>query len=202
MTRDHAAPTTFSFLLLSLAFSFVDASPLKDFPHQRAVSSGFQRSQAWFDVGSSANDTLARTNGRIANGQYAAKGQFPYAARMMIGTGNSVYTCGGVLIGSRVVLTAAHCVTDNDGALLDPGLIQLKIGVVDTSKSSPIYRVRSTITPMYNPYTMWGDVALLELSRPAKSPAARATLAPASRSVKSGSLITVMGWYGKSMGFT
>jgi len=52
---------------------------------------------------------------RIVNGEDAALGQFPWLVNLGYkrnGAGEPLFKCGGSLIGSRHVLTAAHCVTD------------------------------------------------------------------------------------------
>jgi len=52
---------------------------------------------------------------RIVNGEDAALGQFPWLVNLGYkrnGAGEPLFKCGGSLIGSRHVVTAAHCVTD------------------------------------------------------------------------------------------
>ena len=47
---------------------------------------------------------------RICNSIPAAPKQFPWQVAILIFIGNSIYFCGGSLISSQWVLTAAHCV--------------------------------------------------------------------------------------------
>jgi len=52
---------------------------------------------------------------RIVGGQDAQLGQFPWLVNLgyqQAGAGQTLFKCGGTLIGARHVVTAAHCVTD------------------------------------------------------------------------------------------
>lgn len=47
---------------------------------------------------------------RIVNGQNAAANQFPHQALVFISTLQGTFQCGGSLISSNWVMSAAHCV--------------------------------------------------------------------------------------------
>lgn len=77
---------------------------------------------------------------RIAHGRSAKSGQFPFMASIYY---TDFHTCGGTLINSRVLLTAAHCVVNPDtGALYNLGVYSAKIGVVNHTVNSTTYKIK------------------------------------------------------------
>jgi len=48
-------------------------------------------------------------NGRITNGKNAAENQFPYQVGLSFASSSGSWWCGGSIIASTYVLTAAHC---------------------------------------------------------------------------------------------
>lgn len=66
-----------------------------------ATASAFERPVFFGDI-----PLDEESEGRITNGQAASDGQFPYQVGLSL---NGVW-CGGSLISTTYVLTAAHCV--------------------------------------------------------------------------------------------
>lgn len=50
--------------------------------------------------------------GRITGGNEAARGQFPYQAAMFVTASGGTYFCGGTILDTKTILTAAHCVDE------------------------------------------------------------------------------------------
>lgn len=53
---------------------------------------------------------LPRTSQRIVGGSLATISQYPYAVAMLYGTSSYFQSCGGTILTSTAVLSAAQCV--------------------------------------------------------------------------------------------
>lgn len=71
------------------------------------------------------------TRGRIVGGKKVEAGSFPWQASLW-NTKSKTHFCGGSLVASRWVVTAAHCVA---GA--DPDDVQVRLGKIFTDRAEP-----------------------------------------------------------------
>ncbi|KAK2817899.1 hypothetical protein Q7C36_021832 [Tachysurus vachellii] len=98
---------------------------------------------------------------RIVKGQVCPKGQCPWQALLRFG---SVYKCGGVILNSEWILTAAHCVWQTSPSQLavtvGEHIISVNEGTEQTRRVSKII-----IHPLYNHTSNDADIALLHLRR-------------------------------------
>lgn len=102
----------------------------------------------------------------IKGGSTVADGVVPSMAAVLI-DGGAGGLCGGVLLGPRAVLTAAHCVTSS-GVAMPTADLTVGLGETDLTDLDPdeIYRVTSVrVDPSYNVDTFANDVAVLVLQR-------------------------------------
>ncbi|XP_065296368.1 trypsin-1-like [Dermacentor albipictus] len=108
---------------------------------------------------------------RIVGGENAGPLEFPWqiSLRRVIPRINMDrgHTCGGSIINSRYVLTAAHCVT---GYYTSPSGFAVTVGEQDITRKDDtddvIFVRKITTHPRWNSNTMDNDYALLELRTP------------------------------------
>ena len=106
------------------------------------------------------------TASRIVGGQDAAHSTFPWQVSIGIKDREAYegHFCGGVLIGARWILTAAHCVV-HDGQLLGPNFLGVRYGFTNLRSSSSLRAVEGVFP--HRGYDGEGhDIALLKLAQP------------------------------------
>lgn len=112
----------------------------------------------------------AGAQSRIANGHAASANQFPHQVSVVSPVGGSFSVCGGSLISTSWVLSAAHCTLPFSQHNLRFGSINLNAGgVAQTS-------FRSINHPSYNPVTLNNDVSLVPIPTPVGTTASISTV--------------------------
>jgi secreted trypsin-like serine protease len=114
---------------------------------------------------------------RIVNGErvpaFQYHAQWSYIVQLVIDEGgDNVFQCGGSLVTTQLVLTAAHCVT-NDGGTVDPAAdftVMVGTEAADTNQGTAYGVSQVTRNPSYDPNTTTNDLALLHLSTPVTNP--------------------------------
>jgi hypothetical protein len=122
---------------------------------------------------------------RIVGGTPASISQMPWQAAVTLSptyfSGNAAQrlTCGGTLMTSTLVLTAAHCVFDSDYyEFMHPSLFSAVTGRTQLSTTAGQESTLATYyvitngsgTPLYSPSTGRWDAVLLKLATPSTSP--------------------------------
>lgn len=141
--------------------------------------------------------------GAIAFGQPAAKADFRYIA-YLFGDNDDDFGCGGMLIHPRAVLTAAHCMHEEDAKgrfRRSANPASVRVGAwrwsTDDDVLRPAYEDRTVVYaathPNYNVDTDNLDIAILVLDSPITSirPVA---LAPSGMRLTAGEPLWAAGW--------
>jgi secreted trypsin-like serine protease len=138
-----------------------------------------------------------RAHAAIVGGSAASPGALPSLALVSdnLGSGDTAY-CTGTVVAANIVLTAAHCLEDDNGALEPASGFTVATGTVDpTDAPSQVSGATQVlIYPGYDRTEDNGDAGLLILSTSTSAPAA--TLADSSDSayLASGTAVAVAGW--------
>jgi secreted trypsin-like serine protease len=115
---------------------------------------------------------------RIVGGQSVPITSYPFQAALYVQEtatffglpiGSELAFCGGVVIDPTQILTAAHCVIDEDtGATLPGSDITALVGTATLPSATPTSPAPSTVTvdPNYNANTNDYDIAILTFSSP------------------------------------
>ncbi|XP_045763667.1 trypsin 5G1-like [Maniola jurtina] len=139
-------------------------------------------------VSSSVNNDNAN---KIVGGFNTTIQKFPYQAVLYVFRGTVDYQCGGSIISTRYILTAAHCL---------PGAtkIRVRIGSSDADFGGKTYYSSNFKGhPEYNPITSDYDVAYVRSDYKMKLDGVNARtvkLAPSGSFIEPGTILTVSGW--------
>lgn len=151
----------------------------------------------------------------IYGGTAAESGEFPYMVALGYENRNKdddadnntepiKYECGGTLISSQHVLTAAHCVNNVDKKVP----IEVRIGSEDLKSGNATQRIPigdAILHPQYKRSTNYNDVAILKLSSPVRMeknvrPICIETKSVSAADVSSNVSLIVIGWGSTSFG--
>lgn len=157
-------------------------------------------------VGLSLLPTLAPSSAapRVVNGAPASGAEYPYLVTLMSASryeregAFQAQFCAGVLTTPTTIVTAAHCVVDQEsGAVRDPGSILIGSGASLRDPGLRVARV-ATVTPhpQYAIKTASNDVAVLTLPEPIPGAATIRPVTPAEATTltATGAPVRVAGW--------
>ncbi|XP_032522648.2 proclotting enzyme [Danaus plexippus] len=109
--------------------------------------------------------------GRIVGGTESKPGAWPWMAAIYLhGNKRKEFWCGGTLVGSRHVLTAAHCTRDSKQRPFPPRQFSVRLGDVDLSRTDEPSRpltARVTAVRAHEQFSRVGyynDIAVLVLA--------------------------------------
>ncbi|XP_020808965.1 brachyurin [Drosophila serrata] len=104
---------------------------------------------------------------RIAGGELATRGMFPHQVALVIQqSGGALIQCGGSLITTQYILTAAHCLGDAIGARIYSGATRFA-DTEDAAEEFVVSHRDFEIYPGYLGFGGYNDLALIRLPRKA-----------------------------------
>lgn len=137
----------------------------------------------------------------VVGGKEAAPGRFPWMAFVVDFLGEEgAVACSGTVLAPRVILTAAHCVLDEEsGALRDAAGYKVVTGVVNwADPQRHVSEVARLIPypkfPSGKARDGFGDAALLVLATPTTAPAISIATPSDSRFLRLGTRAKIAGW--------
>lgn len=105
-----------------------------------------------------------KTSKKIIGGTAANIAEFPW--QVFLRADN--YICGGSIIGEDWVVTAAHCVFDDEGDPIDVSKMSVKVGATNigfTSTQGKLYTIKKYVVhENYDPESLENDIAVLKIS--------------------------------------
>ncbi|XP_018572008.1 trypsin-3 isoform X2 [Anoplophora glabripennis] len=139
--------------------------------------------------------SVPRLDGRIVGGEATSIATYPYQISLQL---LSTHICGGAIISSDWIITAAHCVVDSPV----PSYLSVRAGSSTRNSGGQVYTVVKVIShPSFLTSTLDYDVALLQLSSSISTTNASAISLAASGTGPAANLTAVVtGWGATSEG--
>jgi secreted trypsin-like serine protease len=147
-----------------------------------------------------ANNNTIST--RVVGGQQSESSDWPWMVSISSESPNGyIYSCGGTLINSKTVLTAAHCLFDENGASIPNTNITVSVGEYNKNSQPPTATSNIIKKDVHENYDTTNaasgdDIALLHLETPVLNiaPIALLDVNRLLKAIDQQSNVTTIGW--------
>ncbi|KAJ1919074.1 hypothetical protein H4219_002229 [Mycoemilia scoparia] len=122
-----------------------------------------------FVTGGAALRNKANSNSlhrRIFGGARVGDVEAPFAVKITIDSENGGSTCGGTILSDQIILTAAHCLTQNRSSeIIKATNIVIGAGSPNSDEQSIFQAIDVSVHPDYNPENAHNDIGLIQVSK-------------------------------------
>ncbi|KAL0267589.1 UNVERIFIED_CONTAM: hypothetical protein PYX00_009821 [Menopon gallinae] len=138
-------------------------------------------------LGAPKSKKISSNDGKIVGGSDTNISEVPYQVSLQY---RNRHICGGSILDSRHVLTAAHCVHG-----MNSQVMSVRAGSSLHSSGGEVHRVRrATVHPNYREATSDNDIAMLELATPITPSSGARAVQLARSEPRPGERALVSGW--------
>lgn len=141
-------------------------------------------------VAVAAHGGMVMAESRVVNGNSTNIEQFPWIVSMQY---YGSHRCGGSIITTSRILTAAHCTVN-----ISPSSLSIRAGSTDSQTGGQLIAVaRYTNHALYNPTTLENDISVMVLESPLNTEPATVSIIPLpmqGAAVSTGITANVAGW--------
>ncbi len=152
-------------VLVTTALISLSANAVNTNQYERSISEPIDIYKPYLELNESNE---AAVSPYVVNGSTAKLSDYPFYARLVLTDGISymAHTCGGSILSKDYILTAAHCLFDINGVVIEPEEISTIIN--DTEYYQTGFEKIKTVAeiivhPDYDANTFSNDIAVLKL---------------------------------------